>query len=111
MVIIFEDKATKEQIEEVTKIYPGYTKIVVDIAQGILSAGGEYHVDCEQELIKNGSNQEDLWGGGFRFEDKEVDFIGLTNYKVNINHFSYEVSLPEVREKMMEIIRKVFDNE
>jgi hypothetical protein len=111
MIVIFRDKATKEQIEEVTKMYPGYTKVVVDVGRGMLAAGGEYHVDCEEELLKNGSTQENLWGGGFRFDSKEVDFIGLTNYKPNINQFSYEVSLPEIREKMAEVIRRVFDNE
>jgi len=111
MVVIFKDKATKEQIEEVTRVYPGYTKVVVDIENGLVAAGSEYHIDCEQALIDSGSIQENLWGGGFRFENKEVDFIGLTNYKVNIKHFSYEISPPEIREKMERIIRKVFDNE
>jgi hypothetical protein len=111
MILILKDKTTDEQIKEVTNIYPGYTKVVVDIEQGLLAAGGEYHIDCEQALLENGSVQENLWGGGFRFENKEVDFIGLTNYKVGMNNFSYEVSSPEVREKMEVIIRKVFDNE
>ncbi|MFZ2663956.1 MAG: DUF5674 family protein [Patescibacteria group bacterium] len=111
MILILKDKATEEQIKEVTKIYPGYTKVVVDIEKGVLAAGGEYHIGCEQELLENGSIQENLWGGGFRFESKEVDFIGLTNYKVGMSNFSYEVSIPDVRDKMEIIIRKVFDNE
>lgn len=111
MVIIFKEKATKEQVEEISKIYIGYTKVVVDIDQELLAAGGEYHIDCEQALIDNGSAQDNLWGGGYNFESKEVDFIGLTNYKPSIKHFSNEVSIPERREKMENIIRKVFGNE
>ncbi|NMB91273.1 hypothetical protein GYA37_00305 [candidate division WWE3 bacterium] len=111
MILILKDKATKEQIKNITEVYPGYTKVVVDIECGLLSAGGEYHIDCEQTLLENGSIQENLWGGGYRFENKEVDFIGLTNYKAGIKHFSYEVSIPEIRERMEVIIRGIFDNE
>ncbi len=41
MVIVFEKKASEEEIKEITKMYEDYTKIVVDIEKGILSAGGE----------------------------------------------------------------------
>ena len=111
MIIILENKATPEQIAEVTKMYSGYTKVVVDISKRILAAGGEYHIDCEERLLTEGSKQDDLWGGGFRFDTNEVDFIALTNYKPNINHFTYEVSLIEVRKIMEEFIRKIFSNE
>jgi hypothetical protein len=111
VIIVFEKKADKEEVTEVTKIYKGYTKVVVDIEKEILSAGGEYHADCEQLLISNGSSQENLWGGGFRFNNKEVDFMALTNFKPSINHFTYEISLPEIREKVEKTIRKIFDNE
>ena len=83
----------------------------MDIKRNVLAAGGEYHIDCEQVLLADGSVQSDLWGGGFRFESKEVDFMGLTNYKANINHFSYEITQSEIREQVEKIIRKVFGNE
>jgi len=62
VILILKDKATKEQIQEVTKIYEGYTKVVVDIEQSVLAAGGEYHIDCEEALIADGSDQSNLWG-------------------------------------------------
>lgn len=111
MILILKNKATKEETNEVTKAYRGYTKVVVDVEQEILSTGGEYHIDCEQVLINNGSLQDNLWSGGFRFENKEVDFMGLTNYKPHLKHLSYEVTFPGVREKMEKVIRRIFDYE
>ena len=111
MILILDSKATPEQITEVTTMYEGYTKIVVDINQKILAAGGEYHIDCEQALLEKGSNQSDLWGGGYRFRSKEVDFMALTNYKPSIDHFSYEITSPVIRKQVEEIIRKVFGDE
>lgn len=104
-------KANKQQVEEVTKIYSGYAKVVVDIKRSLLAAGGEYHIDCEQVLLADGSLQGDLWGGGYRFESKEVDFMSLTNYKANIDHFSYEITSDKIRKQVEKIIRGVFDNE
>jgi len=111
MIIIFDEKASEKEIKNVTEVYEDYTKVVVDIEKEILSAGGEYHIDCEQLLIANGSSQKDLWGGGYRFTSSEVDFMALTNYKPSIGHFTYEISIPEVREKVEKVIREVFENE
>ncbi len=110
MILILSEKPDKDQLDEVTKIYPGYTKVVVDLRRNVLAAGGEYHIDCEQVLLADGSIQVDLWGGGFRFESKEVDFMALTNYKANINHFSYEVTQAEIREQIEKMVRRIFNN-
>jgi hypothetical protein len=109
MILILKAKANADQLTEVTKIYSGYTKVVVDINRNLLAAGGEYHIDCEQVLLADGSAQSDLWGGGYRFESKEVDFMGLTNYKVGINHLSYEITFPKVRDQVEKITRSVFE--
>lgn len=111
MVLRFDKKASEEEIKEITEMYEGYTKVVVDVEREVLSAGGEYHVDCEQVLIAGGSSPENLWGGGYRFKNKEVDFMALTNFKPNSNHFSYEISLPDIRDKVEKVIRKIFENE
>ena len=111
MILILKDKATSEQIEEVTKVYVGYTKVAVDIDRKVLAAGGEYHIDCEEALLSDGSRQSDLWGGGFRFDHNEVDFMALTNYKPGISHFTYEIALADVRNIVEEVIRKVFSSE
>ena len=39
-----------------------YIKLAVDVVQGIVVGGGEYHADCEEVLIERGSRQEDVWG-------------------------------------------------
>ncbi len=111
MILILNSKATPEQIAEVTKFYENYTKVVVDTKKEILAAGSEYHIDCEKALLDNGSKQGDLWGGGYRFNTNEIDFMALTNYKPDQNHFTYEISFPEVRNKVSKIIMDIFGNE
>jgi hypothetical protein len=38
-----------------------YIKLAVDVERNILAGGGEYHADCEEVLLENGSRQEDIW--------------------------------------------------
>jgi len=111
VILLLTEKANEEQLIDVAKMYPGYTKVVVDIKRNVLAAGGEYHIDCEQVLIADGSIQSDLWGGGYRFESKEVDFMGLTNYKPAVDHLSYEMTNPNIREQVEKVIKKVFGSE
>ena len=111
MILLLTEKANEEQLIDVAKMYPGYTKVVVDIKRNVLAAGGEYHIDCEQVLIADGSIQSDLWCGGYRFESKEVDFMGLTNYKPAVDHLSYEMTNPNIRVQVEKVIKKVFGSE
>jgi hypothetical protein len=39
-----------------------YIKLAVDVERNILAGGGEYHADCEEALLEDGSRQEDVWG-------------------------------------------------
>ena len=40
-------------------------KFVVDVRRGVLALGGSMHADAEAVLLRDGSNQSDLWGGNF----------------------------------------------
>ena len=63
MILIIREQATAEQIEQMAETYVGLMiKLAVDIDQEILAGGGELHADCEQILLENGSQQENVWG-------------------------------------------------
>lgn len=105
MIVIIREKATKKQIEQMGEDYGGYFKLVVDLKRKILAGGGEYHADEEQLLIKDGSSQKDLWGGGFDPETGEIDYNSMINIRPLQNNTSREVSDPQIRKKMDDIIK------
>jgi hypothetical protein len=37
-------------------------KLAVDVEKAILAGGGELHADCEEILLEDGSQQDNLWG-------------------------------------------------
>ena len=61
MINLIQERATKEQVEEMLEILSSYIKLAVDIERGILAGGGELHADCEAVLLENGSKQVDIW--------------------------------------------------
>ena len=59
----------------------GYIKTAVDVRRGILAGGGALHADCEQALLKNGSEQADIWGADWNPSTDEVTFEALINIR------------------------------
>jgi hypothetical protein len=52
--------------------FGSFVKVVVDIEREIISAGGELHIDCAEELIADGSSPVNLWGVNVYPEDKKL---------------------------------------
>lgn len=107
MLQIIRTKATKEQVESSAIDLQGYIKVVVDIEREILIAGGERHVDGEQMLLADGSNQSSLWGGGFDTETKEIDYNSMINLRPSQQNPSREVLSEAVRTKFDAIVKKI----
>jgi len=51
-----------ELSEMAASMYGNFVKAVVDVERGILVVDAELHVDQEQLLLEQGSDQKDLWG-------------------------------------------------
>lgn len=106
MIVTLTRPATKKQIQEMLTEFSDYIKIVVDIEKEFLAGGGRLHVDCEQELLEQGSHQKDLWGGGVDLANNQVEFNSLTNIKPEQNA-SQEILDAGIRQKFEEIVRRL----
>ncbi len=106
-MLILRQKATHQEIKQISEHFHGYIKVVVDIEKEILCAGADRHVDEEQELLKNGSKQSNLWGGGLDIETGEIDYNSMINLRPNQNNPSREVLSLEIRIIFDEIITKI----
>jgi hypothetical protein len=106
MIIVLSQKATEKQFKKAREVYKDYIKVVIDIEKNIMAVGGEYHIDCEEVLIKSGSRQENLYGGGYRISTKETEYMALSNYKPALSRLTYEISDPKIRNKLEQLIKK-----
>ncbi|MEK7167903.1 MAG: DUF5674 family protein [Patescibacteria group bacterium] len=110
---MFKIEIVKKEIslEELKKIaeknYGDMVKAVVDIKQGIIAVGGEWHVDAEQVLLENGSRQTDLWGINLYPNgslEKMIEYNSLINIRPREGNRRADIDLPEIREKISKII-------
>jgi hypothetical protein len=104
MLLIIRQKADEKSLKAVAEDLDGYVKVVVDIRRKILSAGGKAHVDGEELMLRDGSAQADLWGGGIDFETGEIDFDSVINLRPGQDNSSREVLDKVVRQQMEVII-------
>lgn len=107
MLLLIKSKADSETLKKVAEDLEGYIKVVVDVEEGILSAGGEMHADGEKLLIEAGSQQMNLWGGGLDLETDGIDFDSMINIRPAVGNSSREVLSSEIRNKMEKIIKEL----
>ncbi|MBU1133264.1 hypothetical protein KKG08_03260 [Patescibacteria group bacterium] len=109
MVIVLDRKITPQEFEQAREIYNDYIKTVIDTDKNILAVGGEFHIDCEEVLIEQGSKLENLYGGGYRVSTKEVEYMAMSNYKPSLNKMTYEVVDPKIREKIYSLTKEYLE--
>ena len=83
----------------------GFIKVVVDIERGILVGGGQRHVEGEQKLLQEGSKQENLWGGGFDTETKEIDYNSMINLRPSADNPSRDILSSKIRKMFDKIVK------
>lgn len=105
MIVVLDRKITPGEFKQAREIYTDYIKTVVDIERNIIAVGGEFHIDCEEVLLKQGSKLENLFGGGYRVSTKEVEYMAMSNYKPNFGKVTYEIMDPIVREKVYKLTK------
>ncbi len=97
-----------QDIQELTKEYPGYIKLVADISSNILYGGARLHADLEKILLENGSFQKNIWGGGVDLKIKKIECTAVANIRPSMGNPSMEILNQEIRQKFINIVKKYF---
>lgn len=109
MIKFIDKQINKNEIKELAKEIGGfYIKVVVDIENEVLVAGAKMHVDEEEILLEKGGRQENLWGGGYDLETKQVTFDSIINNKPGINSSS-DILDSGVRKKFQSVVRRLLN--
>ena len=104
-ILIIRNRASQEQIREMLEGLETYIKLAVDVERNIVAGGGEYHADCEEVLLEDGSRQEDIWGADWYPENRKVEFGALINIRPDQGNRSMEIEDPKLRDKIETITR------
>lgn len=104
---MIRERATKQQIDEMLKTWGVFIKIVVDIEREILAGGAERHYECEQELLKDGSRQRDIWGADWSPYTQEMVFESIINIRPSENNRTMEIQSLLIRERVAQITQRL----
>jgi hypothetical protein len=105
--MIIRKKVSKEQLKRLSEHFDGYIKVVVDTRREILAGGSDRHFDDEQALLKDGSHQEDLWGGGYDTKTNELDYNSVINLRPNQSNPSRDILSLEIRKGFDDVVKKL----
>lgn len=108
MIITKLTPFSKTEIEKLREPFDSYIKTVIDIERKVCSAGCDNHYESEEILLKNGSKQPDIWGGGIDLETKIIDFNSFINIRPKDDNSSNEIQNDKIRKEYEELTRYFF---
>lgn len=108
---VIKTKITIKELQfAAQKSFGNFVKAVVDIKKGIMAIGGNLHADEEALLLKDGSDQYDLWGINIypgNSADEFIEFDSMINIRPVQNNRSRSVGNSEIRDKIKEAVKKL----
>lgn len=110
MIITKTTPYNKKEIEQLKEVFDTYIKTVIDVEKKICSAGADRQYESENILLKEGSIQFDIWGGGVDLETRFIDYNSFINMRPQDNNTSTEIQNPDLRKKY-EALTKYFFKE
>lgn len=110
MIQIIRNRATPEQMKQMLEVLGIYIKLGVDIQKGILAGGGELHADCEQILLKIGSEQAHVWGADWYPFQQRVGYESLINIRPSVGNRSMEIQDLAIRDEINRIVQNLLGN-
>lgn len=109
--IVKDSISRKELLNTAKEQFGDMVKAVVDIEQGIMALGGEFHADEEVFLMEQaGSKREHTWGINIypeKSEEEWIEFDSMVNIKPSFGNRSRYIENAEIRSKIKKIIRKL----
>ncbi len=110
---VVREKISLKEVEEIAQeFYKEMAKGVADIEKGIFALGGEWHMDANEVLIKDGSEQKNLWGFNLYWakpKEERLEYNSLINIRPQQNNRSMEVENGEIRQKIFEIVNNLVE--
>jgi len=108
MIITQSVPFTNSQINQLKEQFDIYIKTVIDVEKSICSAGMDRHFEGESILLKQGSSQHNIWGGGIDLTTKEIDFNSFINLRPNDGNNKNEIQSEAVKKQFLELTKYFF---
>src|SRR3989338_10857850 len=106
-ILIAREQIDKETLDALAKEWHhSLVKGVADISRLIVALGGEWHIDANNRLIEDGSEQKNLWGFNVypnEQGDKAIEYNSLINIRPLQGNRSMEIMDEETRKAVRKV--------
>ncbi len=111
MRIVHDKISNKELSDMAAKMFGNMVKAVVDVEQEIMAVDAEFHVELQAFLLKQGAQQQNLWGIKIYpdnvAEENWIEFSSMINIRPLVGNKSRGVDDPKVRDQIIGIVHKL----
>jgi len=108
---IVDSKITLDELKVMSeKMHNRLVKAVVDVEKQIMAVDVGMHVDAEDELLENESEQENLWGINIhphKPKEGRIEFDSMINIRPAQGNRSRGVENPDLQKKIITIVNKL----
>ncbi|MDP3697825.1 MAG: DUF5674 family protein [Candidatus Taylorbacteria bacterium] len=109
---IIEEPITKEELKKIAEERFGdLVKGAVDIEQGIMVLGGEFHMDESHFLYEQRQSKSDnVWGINLypdKSGDDMIEYDSVINLKPGLGNRTRGVDSQEIKEKIKKVVKKL----
>jgi len=106
-ILIAREPIDKETLNALAKEWHiTLVKGVADISRAIVALGGEWHIDANNRLIEDGSEQKNLWGFNIypkEHGNKAIEYNSLINIRPMQGNRSMEIMDEETRKAVRRV--------
>ena len=107
-ILIVREPVDRETLDALAKEWHiTLVKGVADIKTGLVALGGEWHMDANNKLIEEGSEQQNIWG--FNIYPKEkgdaaIEYNSLINIRPLQGNRSMEITSEETKKAVRRVV-------
>jgi hypothetical protein len=109
MIYLITSPATHEERVGMLDALGTEIKVAVDVELERLAGGAELHADCEERLLRAGSQQAHVWGATWNAVTHEVTFWSVINYRPQIGMRSPELASADLRARVEQVVRRLLE--
>lgn len=109
---ILTERVTKQDLVDKSENFldENVIKGVVDVKKRLLAVDAPMHMDLEQYLLNNGSEQYDLWGINLYLGEEDieelVEFDSMINLRPAQNNRTRGVDDVKIREQIKQVVQE-----
>ncbi|MDD5750445.1 MAG: DUF5674 family protein [Candidatus Pacebacteria bacterium] len=112
-VYIIDKRISCEDLAKIAKeTFDQVVKGAADIEEGRIAIGAEWHSECQEALVEQGSDGRNVWGFNIhlgQLKENRLEFFSLINIKPSLGIRDMEIKDENIKQAIKAIVDKFIE--